>query len=114
MEVNFKVSLDDKDLQRQLQEDVAKKAKGVIAHQLDNFFTEKTHWRPQGIGHRDIETKLIEVWESPKFQARIDKMFEEEWETIFRAALVKAATHKANGIAFNRVKHLDNEPVQGT
>ncbi len=108
--MDLKLSFNEQELKDQLHQRMKDAASSTMNAQLSRFFHSGNQVYGPGIGFTEIETKIVNLWESPEFQTKIDKFMQENWEQIMREAMVKAATHKANGFVFNRSKGWTQSP----
>lgn len=116
--MDIKISFDETDTNKEFVSRLQAAYKYSGLQLIEKFFENRTVSRYdaatgikvtetiQGDGVKEIEHFITKKFCDPLFQERIDTYFEENWERIFEECMVKALTHKANGVAFNRMKDL--------
>jgi len=116
--MDFKLSVDTKSIEDIAKTKMKQDMQAAIMKSISSFFSTesllvfnletRSHERAQkkGDGLKQIEEFIEDKFLDSKFQESMEKYFDHHWEEIFKACMVRALQHKANGIAFNRIHDL--------
>jgi len=89
---------------------ITNRIKDFFAEKFDRFWNQKTenfeYKKEKGLGLQQIDEAIANRFMDPRFQAHLDKFFDENWEKIYKECMTRALQHKANGVAFNRTHDL--------
>lgn len=116
--MNFNIDFDPKPHIEAAKSQIDTACKNTLLHRIQDFFGERSDrvWNEKkqefefrkevGIGLKHIDDGIADRFLDPRFQAHLDKFFDENWEQIYKECMTRALQHKANGVAFNRVHDL--------
>lgn len=108
MDVKLSLNIDLASIQKDAQEAISNKAKQILTFKTYAlFYDEHNNVRPHpndpdtGLMLKVVNSAITEVALDPKWEQYAKHRAEELFKAELDAALLKAAKHKANQIAFN-------------
>lgn len=115
--MDIKIQIDVSKIQEQITRNLQKELESAAGGHVSEFFAARrmNTWPDgydspkviqvvKGSGLKEIEEMVANRYLDPKFQKEMADFFEENWKAIFKECMTKAIQHKANAIAFAKVK----------